>query len=36
MVKIPDIVIIIGQTKEINAVQECLKLNISTITIVRY
>nr|YP_009512110.1 ribosomal protein S2 [Euglena hiemalis]AXI98019.1 ribosomal protein S2 [Euglena hiemalis] len=34
MIKIPDIVIIIGQTKEINAVKECLKLDISTITIV--
>lgn len=34
MTKIPDIVIIIGQTKEINAVKECLKLNIKTVTIV--
>lgn len=34
MNKLPDIVIIIGQNKEMNAVRECLKLNISTITIV--
>lgn len=33
MTKIPDIVIIIGQKKEINAVKECLKLGICLITI---
>nr|YP_009540855.1 ribosomal protein S2 [Phacus inflexus]AYQ93302.1 ribosomal protein S2 [Phacus inflexus] len=34
MTKIPDIVIIIGQPREMNAVKECLKLNIKTVTIV--
>lgn len=34
MTKIPEIVIIVGQLKEINAVRECLKLNIKTVTIV--
>lgn len=34
MSKIPDVVVIIGQIKEINAVKECLKLNIKTVTIV--
>lgn len=34
MSKIPDIVIIIGQNREMNAVKECLKLGIKTITIV--
>nr|YP_007517044.2 ribosomal protein S2 [Euglena viridis]AEY70816.2 ribosomal protein S2 [Euglena viridis] len=33
MTKIPDIVIIIGQNRELNAVKECLKLGISIITI---
>jgi len=30
---LPDVVIIIGQKKELNAVKECLKLGITTITI---
>nr|YP_009538656.1 ribosomal protein S2 [Phacus pleuronectes]AYQ93678.1 ribosomal protein S2 [Phacus pleuronectes] len=34
MNRLPDIVIIIGQNREMNAVRECLKLNISTVTIV--
>ncbi len=34
MQKLPDVVIIIGQNKEINAVKECLKLGIPTITVV--
>lgn len=34
MTKLPDIVIIVGQLKEINAVKECSKLGITTITIV--
>lgn len=34
MTRIPDIVIVIGQTREINAVKECLKLNIKMVTIV--
>nr|YP_010733650.1 ribosomal protein S2 [Gayralia brasiliensis]YP_010733724.1 ribosomal protein S2 [Monostroma nitidum]WEG92921.1 ribosomal protein S2 [Gayralia brasiliensis]WEG92995.1 ribosomal protein S2 [Monostroma nitidum] len=33
MEKIPDIVIIVGQSEEINAVRECKKLGIPTITI---
>jgi small subunit ribosomal protein S2 len=33
MTKIPDIVILIGQNKEVNAVKECLKVGITTITI---
>jgi len=33
MEKIPDIVIIIGQAKEMNAVKECIKLNIPIISI---
>lgn len=33
MTNLPDIVIIIGQNKEINAVKECIKLGITTITI---
>nr|AKL79004.1 ribosomal protein S2 [Euglena viridis] len=33
MTKIPDIVIIVGQNRELNAVKECLKLGISIITI---
>lgn len=33
MSKLPDVVIIIGQNKEINAVKECIKLGITTITI---
>nr|ARR28474.1 30S ribosomal protein S2 [Caulerpa okamurae] len=34
MKKLPDIVIIVGQQKEINAVRECQKLKIPSITIV--
>jgi small subunit ribosomal protein S2 len=34
MNKIPDVVIIIGQNREINAVRECIKLSIPIITIV--
>lgn len=34
MISLPDIVILIGQKKEINAVKECKKLGITTITIV--
>lgn len=30
---LPDVVILIGQKKELNAVKECLKLGITTITI---
>nr|AYC64738.1 ribosomal protein S2 [Boodleopsis sp. FL1161] len=33
MFKLPDVVIIIGQRKEMNAVRECQKLKISTLTI---
>ncbi|EPS73482.1 hypothetical protein M569_01263, partial [Genlisea aurea] len=33
MNKLPDIAIIIGQKKEINAIKECLKLNITLITL---
>lgn len=33
MKSIPDIVILVGQPRELNAVKECLKLNISLITI---
>lgn len=33
MQKLPEVVIIIGQNKEMNAVKECLKLGIPTITI---
>lgn len=33
MDRVPDIVIVIGQSKEINAVRECLKLGISLVTI---
>ena len=33
MDRIPDIVIVIGQNKEINAIRECLKLGICLITI---
>nr|YP_009252782.1 ribosomal protein S2 [Cymbomonas tetramitiformis]ANA56916.1 ribosomal protein S2 [Cymbomonas tetramitiformis] len=33
MSKIPDIVVIVGQPKEANAVKECLKLNIRTISL---
>lgn len=36
MTERPEIVIIIGQNKEINAVRECKKLGIASITIVRY
>lgn len=34
MTKIPDVVIIVGQIREINAVKECLKLNIKMVTII--
>lgn len=34
MSKLPDIVILVGQIKDINAVKECLKLKIPLITIV--
>lgn len=33
MNKLPEIVIIVGQNHEINAIRECLKLNITIITI---
>lgn len=33
MEKIPDVVIIVGQNREINAVKECIKLKIPTITL---
>jgi small subunit ribosomal protein S2 len=33
MVKIPNIVILIGQNKEVNAVKECIKVGATTITI---
>ncbi len=33
MTKLPEIVIIVGQNHEINAIRECLKLNITIITI---
>lgn len=33
MTKIPDIVILIGQNKEMNAVNECIKIGASTITV---
>lgn len=33
MKKIPDVVIVVGQNRELNAVKECLKLNIPIITI---
>lgn len=33
MTKLPDIVIIVGQTKELNAVKECKRLGIRTITL---
>jgi small subunit ribosomal protein S2 len=33
MLNLPDIVIIIGQSREMKAVKECLKLNIPMITI---
>ena len=34
MEKIPDVIIIVGQNKEINAIKECKKLNIPTIVII--
>lgn len=34
MVSIPDIVIIIGQNRELIAVRECLKLKIKLVTVV--
>lgn len=33
MKSVPDIVVLVGQPRELNAVKECLKLNISLITI---
>lgn len=33
MSKLPDIVILVGQNKDLNAVKECLKLNIPIISI---
>jgi small subunit ribosomal protein S2 len=33
MKSIPDIVILVGQLRELNAVKECLKLNITLVTI---
>lgn len=33
MTTIPDIVILVGQTKELNAVKECLKLGVTIVTI---
>jgi len=33
MSKLPDIVIVIGQHKEMNAVRECIKLGICLVTI---
>lgn len=33
MKSVPDVVILVGQPRELNAVKECLKLNISLITI---
>jgi small subunit ribosomal protein S2 len=34
MTRIPDIIVLIGQNKEVNAVKECRKMDITTITIV--
>lgn len=33
MINLPDLVIVVGQNKEINAVKECIKLKIPLITI---
>lgn len=33
MSSVPDVVILVGQNKELNAVKECLKLNITLISI---
>lgn len=33
MTKLPDIVIVIGQHKEMNAVRECIKLGICLVTV---
>lgn len=33
MNNVPDIVILVGQNKELNAVKECLKLGVTIITI---
>ena len=33
MASIPDVVILVGQNRELNAVKECLKLGITLITI---
>lgn len=34
MTAIPDVVILVGQIHELNAVKECLKLNIPLVTII--
>ena len=34
MNKLPDVVILVGQIKDLNAVKECLKLKIPLVTIV--
>lgn len=34
MSKIPDVVIIIGQNKELNAMKECRKIQIKTIALI--
>jgi small subunit ribosomal protein S2 len=34
MTAVPDVVILVGQIRELNAVKECLKLNIPLITII--
>lgn len=33
MTSIPDVVILVGQIRELNAVKECIKLNIPLVTI---
>lgn len=33
MKKVPDIVILIGQNREMNAIKECIKVNATTISI---
>lgn len=34
MTSLPDVVILVGQIRELNAVKECLKLNIPIITVI--
>lgn len=34
MTMLPDVVILVGQIRELNAVKECLKLNIPLVTII--